>query len=103
MLATINLNAWCRSAERSKLKPFITLVRQLREHPFEGIIASVEHGLSNSRLEGIIAKIRLVNRLINKRGFGHPNARSLAAMITPAWENHHPLTYRKVRRALSCP
>jgi transposase len=70
------LKAWCRSAMRSKLKPFINLARRLRQH-FDGIVATVEHGLSNSRLEGINAKIRLINR----RGFGHPNPHSLAAMI----------------------
>jgi hypothetical protein len=42
-----------------------------------GIIASVEHGLSNNRLEGINAKIRL----INKRGHGRPNYESLTATI----------------------
>ena len=75
-LARQHLSAWCRSAERSRLKPFKTLARQIRKH-FDGIIAAVEHGLSNSRLEGINAKIRL----INKRGYGHPNAEHLAAMI----------------------
>lgn len=61
---------------RSKLKPFVNLARRLLKN-FDGIVAAVEHGLSNSRLEGINAKIRLINR----RGFGHPNAHSLAAMI----------------------
>ena len=70
------LTSWCRAAERSRLKPFINLARQIRRH-FDGIIAAVEHHLSNSRLEGINAKIRL----INKRGFGHPNGDHLTAMI----------------------
>jgi len=70
------LTAWCRSAERSRLKPYINLARQIRRN-FDGIIAAVQHGLSNSRLEGINAKIRL----INKRGFGHPNGDHLTAMI----------------------
>jgi transposase len=70
------LTSWCRAAERSRLKPFINLARQIRRH-FNGIIAAVEHQLSNSRLEGINAKIRL----INKRGFGHPNGDHLTAMI----------------------
>lgn len=70
------LIAWCRSAERSRLKPFINLARQIRKH-LDGILAAVHHGLSNSRLEGINAKIRL----INKRGFGHPNREHLTAMI----------------------
>lgn len=71
-----HLRRWCRSAERSKLRPFHHLARQLRKH-FDGIVAAVEHGLSNSRLEGINSKIRLINR----RGYGHPNGDHLAAMI----------------------
>lgn len=74
--ARSHLTAWVRSAERSRLRPFHQLARQIRKH-FDGIVAAVEHGLSNSRLEGINAKIRL----INKRGYGHPNAEHLAAMI----------------------
>jgi transposase len=74
--ATPYLEAWCRSAERSRLQPFHNLARLIRRN-FEGIVAAVEHGLSNSRLEAINAKIRLINR----RGYGHPNPHHLAAMI----------------------
>lgn len=75
-IARAHLTAWCRSAERSNLVPFRNLARQIRRH-FDGIVNAVEHGISNSRLEGINAKIRLINR----RGFGHPKAKNLAAMI----------------------
>lgn len=54
----------------------MNLARRIRAR-LNGIVAAVEHGLSNSRLEGINAK----TRLINKRGYGHPNANSLTAMI----------------------
>jgi transposase len=74
--AARHLRAWCRSAALSRLRPFVNLARRIRAH-FDGIVASVRHGLSNSRLEGINAKIRL----INKRGYGHPNYESLSAMI----------------------
>jgi len=74
--AAAYLKAWCASAQRSRLRPFQNLARLIRRH-FEGIVAAVEHGLSNSRLEGINAKIRLINR----RGYGHPNPHHLAAMI----------------------
>lgn len=74
--AADHLRRWCRSAARSRLRPFINLARQFRRH-FDGIVAAVEWGLSNSRLEGINAKIRLINR----RGFGHHSPRSLASMI----------------------
>lgn len=71
-----HLVEWLAAALASELRPFVNLARQLERH-FEGIVAAVERGLSNSRLEGINSKIRLINR----RGFGHPNAESLAAMI----------------------
>lgn len=70
------LNNWIRAATRSRLRPFVLLAQRVRKH-FEGIVASVELGLSNSRLEGINAKIRL----INARAYGHHSVDSLAAMI----------------------
>ncbi len=70
------LTGWIRAATRSRLRPFVLLAQRVRKH-FDGIVASVELGLSNSRLEGINAKIRL----INARAYGHHSVDSLAAMI----------------------
>ena len=70
------LKAWCTSALRSRIPQFKTLVRRLRKH-FHAIVASVQLGLSNSRLEGINAKIRLIQR----RGYGYRNLDSLISMI----------------------
>jgi transposase len=56
--------------------PFVNLARQLRKH-FDGIVAAVEWGLSNSRLEGINGKLGPINR----RGYGHHSAKALASMI----------------------
>lgn len=69
------LKRWITRALRSKIRPFVLLARRVREH-FEGIIAAVELGLSNSRLEGINARIRNINR----RGYGHHSAHALIAM-----------------------
>ena len=74
--ARAELNAWCDAAIHSRLRPFVILGRQLRKH-FDGIVAAIHEGLSNSRLEGINAKIRLINR----RGYGHRSAAALASMI----------------------
>ncbi|MCA1734874.1 MAG: ISL3 family transposase [Actinobacteria bacterium] len=74
--AAAYLKAWCKSALLSRLRPFRHLARTIQRH-FAGIVAAVEHRLSNSRLEGINAKIRLINR----RGYGHPNPHHLTAMI----------------------
>lgn len=70
------LKKWITRALRSKIPAFINLARRLRNH-FPAIIASVHQGLSNARLEGINAKIRVIQR----RGYGHPNPESLTAMI----------------------
>ena len=74
--AAAYLKAWCTAALRSRLPAFKMLVRRIRKH-FDGIAAAVEWGLSNSRLEGINAKIRL----INNRAHGHKTANALAASI----------------------
>lgn len=67
---------WIHEAEASSLRAFVNLARQMREH-FDGVIAAIEEGISNSRLEGINAKIRLINR----RGYGHHSAAALTSMI----------------------
>jgi transposase len=70
------LKRWCTSAIRSKIPAFATLGRRIRRH-LDPIIAAVQLGLANSRLEGINSKIRVIQR----RGYGHPSPRSLTAMI----------------------
>ena len=67
---------WCAAALRSRIPAHETLVRRIRKH-FDAIVAAVQLGLSNSRLEGINAKIRLIQR----RGYGHANLDNLIAMI----------------------
>ena len=70
------LKAWCTAALRSRIKAFTNLVNRIRKH-FHAIIAAIELGLSNSRLEGINARIRLIQR----RGFGIRDTDSLTSMI----------------------
>lgn len=70
------LKAWITRAIRSQIPTYQALARRLRKH-FDAITAAVQLGLSNSRLEGINAKIRL----IQKRGYGFRNLDSLTAMI----------------------
>ena len=70
------LRRWCSSAARSRINAFVTLARRIRRN-FDGIIAAVELGLSNSRLEAINGRIRLIQR----RGYGLTNLQSLTAMI----------------------
>lgn len=75
-LARPYLKRWITAALRSRIPAFINLAHQIRAH-FEGIVAAVERDLSNSRLEGINGKIRLIQR----RGHGYRSVDSLAAAI----------------------
>lgn len=70
------LKRWITRALRSRIAAFQALARRLRKH-FDNVVAAVQLGLSNSRLEGINAKIRL----IQNRGYGYRNLDSLTAMI----------------------
>lgn len=74
--AAAYLKSWITRALRSRITAFRGLARRLRKH-FDAIVAAVQLGLSNSRLEGINAKIRVIQR----RGYGHPDPDSLTAMI----------------------
>ena len=75
-LARTYLQRWITAALRSRIPAFINLARQIR-HNFEGIVAAVELDLSNSRLEGINSKIRLIQR----RGYCYHSVDSLASVI----------------------
>jgi len=70
------LKRWCTAALRSRIPGYRNLVRRVRKH-FDAIIAAVQLGLSNSRLEGINAKIRLIQR----RGYGFRSLDALTAAI----------------------
>jgi transposase len=70
------LRRWITSAARSRIPAMVNLAKTIR-HNSDGIIAAVELGLSNSRLEGINGKIRLIQR----RGYGYHSVDALAASI----------------------
>lgn len=70
------LKRWCTSALRSRIPAMKTLVRRLRRH-LDGIVNAVQLGLSNALLEGVNARIRLIQR----RGYGFRSVQSLTAMI----------------------
>jgi transposase len=78
LLARAHLHAWLAWACRSRIPAIVKLSRTIRTH-HEGIIAAVELGLSNSKLEGLNSKIRLINH----RGYGHHTAAALIAMLYP--------------------
>lgn len=70
------LNRWCLAATRSKINAFVTLARRIRRN-FDGIIAAIGYGLSNSLVEGLNAGIRLIQR----RAHGYASLENLISMI----------------------
>jgi transposase len=70
------LDAWLAWASRSRLKPFVKLARTIRKHK-AGVLAAVELGLSNGRLEALNSKVRLLSH----RAYGFHSADALIAMI----------------------
>lgn len=71
-----HLDWWLAWACRSRIPAFVTLSKTVRANR-DRILAAVELGLSNSKLEGLNSKIRLINH----RGYGHHSAAALIAMI----------------------
>jgi transposase len=70
------LDAWLGWASRSRLKPFVKLARTIRQHK-PGVLAAIELGLSNGRLEALNSKVRLLSH----RAYGFHSADALIAMI----------------------
>lgn len=80
-----HLKRWITAAKRSRINAFVALGKRLQVYS-EAVIAAVELGLSNALIEGINAKIRL----INARGYGHHSAQTLTSMIYLTLGGLHP-------------
>lgn len=74
--AALHLDWWLAWAGRCRIPAFLKLSRTIRANR-DRILAAIELGLSNSKLEGLSSKIRLINH----RGYGHHSAAALVAMI----------------------
>jgi transposase len=70
------LDRWIAWACRSRIPAFVKLSRTVRKER-DRILAAVELGLSNSKLEGLNSKVRLINH----RGYGHHSPAPPIAMI----------------------
>jgi transposase len=74
--AALHLDWWLAWACRCRIPAFLKLSKTIRTKR-DRILAAVELGLSNSKLEGLNSKIRLINH----RGYGHHSAAALISMI----------------------
>jgi transposase len=70
------LRAWLAWAARCRLPAFVKLGRTIRQYQ-DGVLAAIEHRLSNGRLEGLNNKIRLLSH----RAYGFHSAEALLALV----------------------
>jgi transposase len=72
------LEAWICWARRCRIPTFVDLQRRIVKHK-ASILAAIEHGLSNGRIESVNTKIRLTTRVAF--GFKSPDALIALAML----------------------
>ena len=72
------LDDWIAWADQAQIEPFVVLARRIDRYR-DPILAAVEHGLSNGRIESINTKIRLITRIAF--GFRSPQALIALAML----------------------
>jgi transposase len=75
------LDEWLAWARRCRLAPFVKLARTITKQR-AGIVAAIEHGLSNARVEQVNTQIRLLTR--RAYGFHSPHALIALAMLSLA-------------------
>ncbi len=73
------LDAWLGWARRCRLEPFVKLAKTINAQR-AGILAAIEHGLSNARVEAINTQIRMLTR--RAFGFHTPEALIALAMLS---------------------
>lgn len=72
------LDVWTGWARRCRIGSFVALQRRIVRHR-DSILAAIEHGLSNGRIESVNTKIRLITRVAY--GFRSPEALISLAML----------------------
>lgn len=70
------LDRFCSRAQRSGLKPFVTLAKTIRKHR-AGILAAIRLGVNNARHESLNRRVRMI---IN-RAYGFHSAKAALALI----------------------
>jgi transposase len=89
------LDRFCSKAQRSDLKPFVTLAKTIRRHK-AGILSAIRLGINNARHEGLNRRVRLI---IN-RAYGLHSARAaLALVMLTLGPIEHVLPHERVPKA----
>lgn len=80
------LDRWINWARRCRIPIFVKLQQRIHKHK-TAIIAAIEHGLSNGRIESINTKIRLITRV----AFGFTSPQALVALAMLSLGGHRPV------------
>lgn len=80
------LEKWVAWAQRSRIPAFVKLQKSILKHR-GSILASIEHGLSNGRIESMNTKIRLITRV----AFGFKKPEALIALAMLSLGGHKPM------------
>jgi transposase len=80
------LETWIGWARRCRIRTFVDLQRRIVKHK-AAILAAIEHGLSNGRIEAVNTKIRLVTRV----AFGFKSPDALIALAILNLGGHRPV------------
>jgi transposase len=79
------LDTWVGWARRCRIDAFVALQRRIVKHK-DSILAAIEHGLSNGRIESVNTKIRLITRI----AFGFATPEPLIALAMLSLGGHPP-------------
>ena len=74
--AATELNAWIKWAQHCRIPQFVELQQKIKRHR-AAILASIDYGLSNARIEAVNNKIKLTIRM----GYGFRNMENMTAMV----------------------
>ena len=79
------LDRWISWARRCRISAFVALQKRIVKHR-ASILAAIEHGLSNGRIESVNTKIRLITRI----AFGFRSPEALIALAMLSLGGHRP-------------
>ena len=85
-LKHVALDRWLSWARRCRISAFVKLAKTITKHRAP-ILAAIEHGLSNGRIESANTKIRLITRV----AFGFKSPEALIALAMLNLGGHRPM------------
>jgi transposase len=74
--AVVELDDWMKWAQRCRIKEFVELRKKIKRHK-AAILASINYGLTNARIEAVNNKIKVTIRM----GYGFRNIDNLIALV----------------------